>query len=68
MTDGELRAFFGLPERALYRLRLTNHFPRRDELIGKTDRRAVERFFDRRAGLVGSSYGVPDGEENWEGI
>ncbi|GLR45638.1 hypothetical protein GCM10007880_61560 [Mesorhizobium amorphae] len=49
MTDQELRAFFGLSERALYRLRFTRQFPTKDPLINKTDRRAVDIFFDRRA-------------------
>ncbi|MBF0680438.1 MAG: hypothetical protein IR164_16035 [Devosia sp.] len=70
MTDEELRLHFGLSERALNRLRCTARFPRRDSLINKTDRRAVEHFFDRRAGIsspVGAAMGavVDDGEENF---
>lgn len=70
MTDDELRAFFGLSERALARLRATNRFPQRDALINKTDRRAVELFFDRRSGLASPMVAIdgmaaPDGEENF---
>lgn len=70
MTDQELRAWFGLSERALDRLRATRHFPPRDQLVHKTDRRSVEVFFDRRAGLDSPSRagGIPaaaDGEENF---
>lgn len=70
MSDEELRSFFGLSERALTRLRATSRFPQRDGLINKTDRRAVELFFDRRAGLaspVGTSdlLASADGEENF---
>lgn len=70
MTDEELRGFFGLSERALIRLRATTRFPQRDGLINKTDRRAVELFFDRRAGLPSSmgainEMAVQDGEENF---
>ena len=71
LNDEELRAFFGLSERALGRLRATNSFPPKDGLINKTDRRAVELFFDRRAGLSASTaaiYGMatPDGEEHFD--
>ena len=70
MTDDELRSFFGLSERALTRLRATNRFPQRDALINKTDRRAVELFFDRRSGLASpmaaiNGMAAPDGEENF---
>jgi hypothetical protein len=70
LTDEELRACFGLSERALTRLRATERFPVKDGLINKTDRRAVELFFDRRAGLpspVGAINGMAtaDGEENF---
>ncbi|HEV7253454.1 MAG TPA: hypothetical protein VGN97_10205 [Mesorhizobium sp.] len=62
MTDEELRAVFGLSGRALNRLRATGKFPAKDPLVGKTDRRAVDAFFDRRAGLSSGPSG-PDGEE-----
>lgn len=68
MTDEELRAFFDLTERALLRLRAGGNFPKRDVLVNKTDRRAVEIYFDRRAGIL-SSVGagglapVVDGKE-----
>lgn len=70
MTDDELRSYFGLSERALNRLRATNRFPQRDALINKTDRRAVELFFDRRSGLASpmaaiNGMAAPDGEENF---
>lgn len=70
MTDEELRDFFGLSERALTRLRATALFPPKDTLINKTDRRAVELFFDRRAGLPSpiaaiNGMAAPDGEENF---
>lgn len=70
MTDEDLRAFFGLSDRALTRLRATTRFPQRDGLINKTDRRAVELFFDRRAGLpshMEATNGMAsvDGEENF---
>lgn len=70
LTDEELRSFFGLSERALTRLRATARFPAKDGLINKTDRRAVELFFDRRAGIssqVGAINGMAalDGEENF---
>ncbi|MCO5085101.1 MAG: hypothetical protein M9939_26505 [Mesorhizobium sp.] len=71
MTDEQLRSHFGLSERALNRLRATRRFPQRDELINKTDRRAVEAFFDRRAGIhspvvAGAFAGGIDGEENFD--
>ncbi|WP_354063896.1 hypothetical protein [Devosia sp. 2618] len=52
MIDAELRAYFGLSERALQRLRMTGKFPKKDALIGKTDSKAVDHYFDQRAGLV----------------
>jgi len=72
MTDQQLRDHFGLPERALDRLRATRTFPQKDGLVNKTDRRAVEVFFDRRAGIpspiaVGGHTAVTDGEENFDG-
>lgn len=69
MTDEELRSYFGLSERALTRLRATARFPPKDGLINKTDRRAVELFFDRRAGLSSPMAAIsgmaPDGEEKF---
>lgn len=70
LTDEELRQCFGLSERALTRLRATQRFPQRDPLINKTDRRAVELFFDRRSGLTSpmsaiSEMALVDGEENF---
>jgi hypothetical protein len=60
---------FGLSRRALVRLRATKRFPPKDPLVHKTDRRAVELFFDYRAGInstiVGS--GVVDGKEDFGG-
>lgn len=72
MSDEQLRRHFGLSARALSRLRMVRGFPQRDHLIQKTDRRAVECFFDRRAGILspmgaGTIAGVPDGEENFHG-
>jgi len=71
MTDQQLREHFGLTERALTRLRATRRFPQKDGLINRTDRRAVELFFDQRAGIA-SPFGrgnvaVIDGEENFNG-
>lgn len=72
MTDQELRAYFGLSERALIRLRCTPTFPRKDKLTNRTDRRAVDLFFDRRAGIVSSTVvgavqgAVTDGEEHFD--
>lgn len=66
MTDAELRAYFGLSERALRRLRLTGKFPAKDALVGKTDSKAVGHYFDRRASLPpGPPY--VDGPENFGG-
>lgn len=70
MTDEQMRLYFGLSERALTRLRCLNTFPQRDRLIDKTDRRAVEIFFDRRAGIqfssgLGGNLAAVDGEENF---
>ena len=71
MNDEDLRAFFGLSERALTRLRATKAFPAKDGLINKTDRRAVSLFFDHRAGLLSSVAAIngmatPDGEEHFD--
>jgi len=71
MNDTELRAYFGLSERALNRLRCTPTFPRKDKLTNRTDRRAVDLYFDRRAGIVSSASGdIPvaaiDREENFD--
>ena len=71
LNDEELRACFGLSDRALTRLRATNRFPPKDGLINKTDRRAVELFFDRRSGLPSpmaaiNGMATPDGEEHFD--
>jgi hypothetical protein len=70
LTDAELRVVFGLTERALARLRASTGFPRKDALIGKTDRRAVEAFFDRRAGIITQADPLlsVDGEEDFSGL
>lgn len=69
MTDAQLREHFGISERALRRLRMTRLFPARDSLVGKTDSKAVEHFFDRRAGLLSSKPAfAADGEENFEDL
>lgn len=68
MTDEQMRLYFGLSERALTRLRGTRGFPPRDQLVEKTDRRAVELFFDHRSGIGFSPRGgtsAADGEENF---
>ncbi|MBO0661629.1 hypothetical protein LQ948_03505 [Jiella sp. MQZ9-1] len=52
MTDKELRAYFGLSERALKRYRALKEFPQKDIVAGKSDSRAVGRFFDWIAGLA----------------
>jgi len=69
MTDAQLRAHFGLTARALARLRATRGFPQRDPLVNRTDKRAVDNFFDRRSGLIlhggGGNFAVIDGEENF---
>lgn len=64
VTDQQLREHFGISDRALQRLRLLRDFPRRDPLIGKTDRRAVDVFFDWRAGLSSGDFAV-DGDEDF---
>ena len=50
MTDRELRAYFGLSERALKRYRALKEFPQKDVVVGKTDSLAIGRFFDWVAG------------------
>lgn len=70
MTDAQLREHFGLSERALNRLRATRRFPPKDGLVNRTDRMAVEIFFDRRAGIASpvathDNLAVVDGEENF---
>ncbi|MBC6714718.1 hypothetical protein H9Q09_00780 [Aurantimonas sp. DM33-3] len=57
MTDEQLRAHFGLTERALRRFRATKDFPKRDVLAGKTDSKAVDRYFDRSSGLEPNARG-----------
>lgn len=69
MTDGELCEHFGISERKLRAARSVPGFPKRDPLFGKTDRKAVENWFDRRAGIgnVSIAHGKPaviDGKEN----
>lgn len=49
MTVSELLAYSGLSEHAL--LRLIGGFPRKDARTGKTDRKAVDRYFDLGSGL-----------------
>lgn len=69
LTDMDLRLHFGLSERALARLRATGRFPGKDGLVGKTDRKLVDAFFDRRAGLAdlnASDWSSPDGKEHFE--
>jgi hypothetical protein len=57
MTDEILREHFGLSERALRRLRAMRDFPRKDIITNRTDSKAVDRFFDRRAGLEPHQHG-----------
>lgn len=69
MTDEELRLHFGLSERGLFRARALPGFPKRDPLFNKTDRKAVEIWFDRRAGIGTFPFGhgtpaMVDGKEN----
>lgn len=67
MTDAQMRKHFGLSERALQRLRNANNFPKRDELIGKTDSKAVDRYFDGRAGLLPPArIAYEDGQEKFD--
>lgn len=68
MTDEQLREHFGLSDRALTRLRMIPTFPKRDALTNRTDRKAVDLFFDVRAGIMspkfaGNVAGALDGEE-----
>ena len=67
MTDPELREHFGLSERALNRLKLLPQFPKKDDMVNKTDRKAVDAFLDRRSGLVSALASLPvrDGKENF---
>lgn len=71
LSDEEICRCYGLSDRALTRLRATRGFPQKDGLIRKTDRRAVDIFFDRRLGLESSGRGsdfAVDGKENFHGI
>ena len=52
MSDKELRAYFGLSERALKGYRALKEFPLKDIVANKTDSAAVSRFFDWMAGIV----------------
>lgn len=69
MSDQELRDHFGLSERKLRAARSMPGFPRRDPVFKKTDRKAVEIWFDRRAGIGTLPVGhgnpvVVDGKEH----
>ncbi len=71
MTDKELRAYFGLSDRALKRYRELREFPQKDALAGKSDSVAVGRFFDWVAGIAGqpprpNSRYVPMGDKKTE--
>lgn len=55
MTGEQLRDHFGLSERALRRLQAMRDFPKKDAITNRTDSRAVDRFFDRRAGIDAST-------------
>lgn len=67
MSDAELRGYFGLSDRALRMLKGDRQFPRKDALVGKTDRKAVDFYFDRRSGLPHPSAvdNVVDGQEEF---
>lgn len=52
MTDKQLMEHSGFGHQALTRPRLTGQFPGKDPLVGKTDSKAVDAYFDRRAGLA----------------
>jgi hypothetical protein len=65
MTDEELRRSFGIPQRALRELKKARGFPAKGPLLGKTDSRAVDFFFDLRSGVQTGST-VPDGPENFK--
>ena len=60
LTDGELSNYLGHSDGWLTPARralLERHgFPRKDRLIGRTDRRAVDAFLDRRSGLDRDGY------------
>jgi hypothetical protein len=62
MTDEQLRKHFGLTERALLRLRLTGKFTNKDPLVGRTDSKAVDQFFDQRLGVPD----LYDGDDDFE--
>jgi hypothetical protein len=55
MTDAQIRAHFGLTERALMLLKSIRDFPQRDRITNKRDSKAVDRFFDRMSGLDGQT-------------
>jgi hypothetical protein len=69
VTDSDLMRAFGLSKNALAAFRRNPAFPKRDPVLKKTDRKAVDSFFDKRAGLTVhvSPHGqsVHDGEENF---
>ena len=52
MTDKELKAYFGLSDRALKRYRELKEFPQKDVVAGKSDSAAIARFFDWVAGIA----------------
>jgi len=52
LYDSEIKARFGLSDKALICLRKCKGFPQRDPIINKTDSDAVAFFFDQRAGMV----------------
>lgn len=71
LHDKELKARFGLSDKALACLRKCKGFPQKDTLIHRTDSRAIEHFFDQRAGLVSlqvanGAPAIEDGEENFQ--
>ena len=68
MTDEQVREHFGLSERALRRVKAVRDFPQKNALTNRTDSRAVDRFFDRMAGLTSSDEGgtfAVDGKERF---
>lgn len=68
-TDDQLIKCFGISQRALNALRSNARFPQRDPVLKKTDSKAVDAFFDSRAGLSFQSpnhiEALEDGEENF---
>lgn len=69
MTDRQLCEHFGLSERALGRLRALPHFPKKDNLISKTDAKLVDQFFDQRARIASpmqNDFLAVDGKESFD--